>query len=308
MPAKIKGAKNIVAKNIVAKSRTAKNGTDQRSPAATDRSKPKRPAHGAVRVFSWNVNGIRSVVAKGFLDWLAQSGAEIVGLQEVRAGVDAIPSELAARTDYHQHWVAATRKGYSGVGLLSRRKPDAIECSLGGAHFDDEGRLQLARFGRLVIANGYFPNGSGQARDNGRVPYKLDWYRALFERIEALRRDGLHVLVMGDFNTAHREIDLARPKANRKTSGFLPEECEELDRWIRAGWVDTFRAFEPGEGHYSWWSQRFGVRAKNIGWRIDYVLASPEAMAYVRHGFIHPHVMGSDHCPIGVELDPAIFD
>ncbi|MBK7951908.1 MAG: exodeoxyribonuclease III [Deltaproteobacteria bacterium] len=260
-----------------------------------------------MRVYSWNVNGIRSAVSKGFVDWLGQSGGEIVGLQEVRASLDAIPAELQGLSDYHQHYVAAAKKGYSGVGLLARRKPDAIETSLGSPRFDDEGRLQLARFGRLVVANGYFPNGSGTDRSNDRVPYKLDWYRALFERIEALRRDGLHVLVMGDFNTAHREIDLARPKDNRKTSGFLPEECEELDRWIAAGWIDTFRAFEPGPGHYSWWSQRFGVRAKNIGWRIDYVLASPSAMEHVRHAFIHPQVMGSDHCPIGVEVDPAIF-
>lgn len=262
---------------------------------------------GAIRIYSWNVNGIRSAVSKGFVDWLGASGGEIVGLQEVRASLDAIPSELASVSDYHQHYVAAAKKGYSGVGLLSRRKPDAIETSLGASHFDDEGRLQLARFGRLVVANGYFPNGSGTDRSNDRVPYKLDWYRALFERIEALRCDGLHVLVMGDFNTAHKEIDLARPKDNRKTSGFLPEECEELDRWIAAGWIDTFRAFEPGPGYYSWWSQRFGVRAKNIGWRIDYVLASPSAMDHVRHAFIHPHIMGSDHCPIGVEVGPGIF-
>jgi exodeoxyribonuclease-3 len=274
---------------------------------ASIRSSARSKAIAPVRVYSWNVNGIRSAVSKGLVDWLAATRAEIVGLQEVRAGLDAIPAELAALDDYHQHYVAAARKGYSGVGLLARRKPDAIETSLGASHFDAEGRLQLARFGRLVVANGYFPNGSGTDRSNDRVPFKLDWYRAVFERIEALRRDGLHVLVMGDFNTAHKEIDLARPKDNRKTSGFLPEECEELDRWLAAGWIDTFRAFEPGPGHYSWWSQRFGVRAKNIGWRIDYVLASPSAMAYVKQAFIEPHVMGSDHCPIGVELDPAIF-
>jgi len=270
---------------------------------STARAKPGE----ALRVYSWNVNGIRSAVSKGLVDWLAQTRAEIVGLQEVRAGLDTIPSELGSLSDYHQHYVAASRKGYSGVGLLSRRKPEMIETSLGAPHFDDEGRLQLARFGRLVVANGYFPNGSGSDRSNDRVPYKLDWYRALFERIEALRRDGLHVLVMGDFNTAHKEIDLARPKENRKTSGFLPEECLELERWIAAGWIDTFRAFEPGPGHYSWWSQRFGVREKNIGWRIDYVLASPEAFAFVKHAFIEPHVKGSDHCPIGVDVDPAIF-
>ena len=259
------------------------------------------------RVYSWNVNGIRAATRKGLHEWVRRSNAEIIGLQEVRANAEAIPDEIHALDDYHHHYVAAQKKGYSGVGLLSRRKPDRLDTSLGDDRFDAEGRLQIARFGRLVIANGYFPNGSGSNRSNDRVPFKLDWYRALFERVERWRRSGYRVLVMGDYNTAHKEIDLARPKDNRKTSGFLPEECEELDRWTGAGWIDTFRAFEPGEGHYSWWSQRFGVREKNIGWRIDYVLASPSAMEFVRHAFIEPDTKGSDHCPIGVDLDPAIF-
>jgi len=208
---------------------------------------------------------------------------------------------------WHQHYTAPERRGYSGVGLLSRREPISVETSLGEERFDTEGRVQIARYGRLVVANGYFPNGSGKNRDNSRIPYKLDWYRALFDKLQRLRRGGYRVIVMGDFNTAHREIDLARPKANVKTSGFCPEEREELDRWISAGWTDTFRSFEPGEGHYTWWSQRFGVRAKNIGWRIDYVLASPAAMKFVKGAFIHPKTMGSDHCPIGVDVDPAIF-
>ena len=260
-----------------------------------------------VRVYSWNVNGIRAATKKGLDAWVRRSNAEIIGLQEVRADVTAIPDEILTLDDYQHHYVAAKRKGYSGVGLLSRRKPDRLDTSLGEERFDAEGRLQIARFGRLVVANGYFPNGSGKNRSNDRVPYKLDWYRALFERVEKWRRGGYRVLVMGDWNTAHKDIDLARPKDNRKTSGFLPEECEELDRWIGAGWVDTFRAFEDGPGHYSWWSQRFGVRAKNIGWRIDYVLASPSAMPFVRNAFIEPDTEGSDHCPIGVDLDPAIF-
>jgi exodeoxyribonuclease III len=170
-----------------------------------------------------------------------------------------------------------------------------------------EGRLQLARFGRLLVANAYFPNGSGLNRDNGRVPFKLAFSRALFARLERLRRAGLRVLVLGDLNTAHREIDLARPRENTRTSGFLPEERAELDRWLAAGWVDTFRHFEPGAGHYSWWSQRRGVRARNVGWRIDYVLASPAAMRFVRGAFLEPGVPGSDHCPVGVEVDPAIY-
>lgn len=259
------------------------------------------------RIYSWNVNGIRAATKKGLPDWIRSTRADIIGLQEVRAALDSIPPEILDLEDYHHDYVAAERKGYSGVGLLSRQKPDRIDKDLGEARFDDEGRLQIARFGRLVVANGYFPNGSGKNRSNDRVPYKLDWYRALFDRVERWRRGGYRVLVMGDFNTAHREIDLARPKDNRKTSGFLPEECAELDRWIEAGWVDTFRAFEEGPGHYSWWSQRFGVREKNIGWRIDYVLASPSAMPFVQDAFIEPQVQGSDHCPIGVDVDPAIF-
>ncbi|MAJ60219.1 MAG: exodeoxyribonuclease III [bacterium TMED88] len=260
-----------------------------------------------LRIYSWNVNGIRAATGKGLSEWLSGCGGEIVGLQEVRAQPDQIPDEIQRLRRYHQHWQPAERRGYSGVGLLSRRAPDQLETSLGSSRFDIEGRLQIARFGKLVIANGYFPNGNGKDRDNSRIPYKLDWYNALFERVQKLRKSGYRVLVMGDFNTAHRAIDLARPKQNEKTSGFTPIERAELDRWMDAGWVDTFRHFEQGPDHYSWWSQRFGVRAKNIGWRIDYVLASPAAMKFVRSGFIHPHITGSDHCPVGVDVEADIF-
>lgn len=260
------------------------------------------------RVVSWNVNGLRACAKKGFLTWLAQSGAEIVGLQEVRALPQDLPPELAEPPGWRTHFRPAQRLGYSGVALYARRAPSRVESDLGIPRFDVEGRLQLARFGALHVANVYFPKGSGKDRDNSRVPFKLAFYRALFDRLERLRRRGARVLVIGDFNTAHREIDLARPKDNQKTSGFLPEEREELERWIGAGWIDTFRAFEPGCGHYSWWSQRFGVRAKNIGWRIDYVLASRAAMEHVRGAFLWPHVTGSDHCPVGVEVDPRVFE
>lgn len=260
-----------------------------------------------VRIVSYNVNGLRACAKKGFASWLAKSKAEIVGVQEVRALPDELPATVRQPRRWHTHFQPAERRGYSGVGLFARRAPSKVDTSLGEERFDAEGRIQIARFGKLVVVNGYFPKGSGKDRDNSRVPYKLDFYAALFERVQRLRRSGARVLVMGDLNTAHREIDLARPKPNKGTSGFLPEERAELDRWFAAGWVDTFRAFEPGEGHYSWWSQRFGVRAKNIGWRIDYVLASPAAMKYVRSAFIHPKVMLSDHCPVGVDVDPAIF-
>ena len=260
-----------------------------------------------LRVVSWNVNGLRACVRKGFTTWLARSRADIVGLQEVRARPEEIPPEVL-RTRWHRHFAPAERPGYSGVALFSRMPADRVETSLGEPRFDREGRLQIARFGRLAVANVYFPKGSGKDRDNSRVPYKLDFYRALFERVQRLRRAGLRVLVMGDFNTAHTELDLARPRENAKNSGFLPEERAELDRWIRTGWVDTFRRFEKGGGHYTWWSQRSGARERNIGWRIDYVLASPAAARYLENAFIQPQVRCSDHCPVGVDLDRSILD
>jgi len=262
---------------------------------------------GVVRIFSWNVNGLRACASKGFLGWLARSGADLVVIQELRALATDLRPRLRSPLGFYATFQPAERPGYSGVALFARRTPDRIETALGEPRFDCEGRLQLAHFGRLVVANVYFPKGSGKDRDNSRVPYKLDFYRALFERLERLRRGGKRVLVMGDFNTAHREIDLARPRQNQRTSGFLPEERRELDRWFAAGWVDTFRRFESGPGHYTWWSQRFGVRAKNLGWRIDYVLASPAAMPFVRSAFIHSEVRGSDHCPIGIDLAVEAF-
>jgi exodeoxyribonuclease-3 len=231
---------------------------------------------------------------------------DVLGLQEVRALPDDLPPRLCAPRGWHACYAPAERRGYSGVALWSRRKPDRVETSLAQPEFDREGRLLLAWLGRLVVASVYVPKGSGRDRDNSRVPYKLAFSRALLERFERLRRGGYRVLVLGDFNTAHREIDLARPRENQKTSGFLPEERAELDRWVKAGWVDTFRRFEPGPGHYSWWSQRLGARPKNIGWRIDYVFASPAAMKFVKGAFIWPEVRGSDHCPVGVELDPSV--
>ena len=259
-----------------------------------------------MRVLSWNVNGIRSCEGKGFSRWLAGADASVVGVQEVRAAAEQVPATVREAPGFALHVVAAQRPGYSGVGLLSRREPDDVETSLDEPRFDAEGRLQVARFGRLVVVNAYFPNGNGPERDNSRIPFKMDFSRALFDRVQRLRRAGRRVLVMGDFNTAHREIDLARPKENVGTSGFTPQEREDMDRWLRAGWVDTFRRQEPGPGHYSWWSQRFGVRARNVGWRIDYVLASPNVLPFLRRAHLWPDVQGSDHCPAGVDLDPAV--
>jgi len=260
------------------------------------------------RIYSFNVNGIRAAEKKGFSDWLASSSAEIVGLQEVRALEDQIPKNLRAPEGWHIHLSAAERKGYSGVGIYSKRKLDAVEINLGNPEFDAEGRVQIARIGELLLANVYFPNGSGKDRDNSRVPYKLDFYKALFDIVDAEKEAGCAVLVLGDYNTAHEEIDLARPKSNHDTSGFMPEERAELTRWLDAGWTDTFRHFHPGKpDHYSWWSQRGGARERNVGWRIDYILASPAAMKHVKAASIHPEVMCSDHCPISVDVAPGIF-
>lgn len=256
-----------------------------------------------MRVVSWNVNGLRACVRKGFLEFLQSCGADVVALQEVRAFPDQLDAEVRHPAGWATFFSAAERPGYSGVALYCRQQPDAVETSLGDARFDEEGRFILARFGRLRIASVYFPKGSGKDRDNSRVPYKLAFYDAVLERIERLKRAG-PVLVLGDYNTAHQPIDLARPKSNEKTSGFLPEERAELDRWLAAGWQDTFRARHAGEaGHYTWWRQWGEAREKNVGWRIDYALASPSAARRVRDAFIWPQVMGSDHCPVGVDID-----
>ncbi|HEY1100604.1 MAG TPA: exodeoxyribonuclease III, partial [Myxococcota bacterium] len=165
---------------------------------------------------------------------------------------------------------------------------------------------QFARFGKLLVVNGYFPNGNGKERDNSRIPYKLEFYKKVFELLEPERVAGGRILVMGDMNTAHTEIDIARPKENAKTSGFTPVERAELDRWIKAGWIDTFRQYVKEGGHYSWWSSRFGVREKNIGWRIDLVLASLGASRFLKDAWILKDVKGSDHAPVGVDLDPSV--
>lgn len=259
-----------------------------------------------MKIISWNVNGLRSCAKKGFLDWLEQSEAALVGLQEVRALPEQLPPEVRAPEGWHTHFFAAERKGYSGVGLYARTPLDQVTTSIGVEEFDIEGRVQMAQLGQLLVVNVYFPNGNGKNRDLSRTPFKHDFYNCLRDLLTPRAQAGERILVMGDFNTAHEDIDIARPRANDKTSGFLPSDRAEFQSWIDDGWTDTFRHYNKEPGHYSWWSNRAGVREKNIGWRIDYILASPAAMEFVHNAAIHANVLGSDHCPVSVTLDPAV--
>ncbi len=259
-----------------------------------------------MRIVSWNVNGFRSVMTKGFSRWLKATAPDIVGLQEVRATPAQLGDALAKLKGYTSHISAAERLGYSGVGVLSRQPPDTVTTTLSVPEYDVEGRVIIARFGKLTVVSVYVPNGNGKARDNSRIPFKLAFQSRLFDLLEPARARGERILVMGDINTARTELDLARPKTNAKTSGFTMPERDALTAVLARGWVDTLRVFEPGPDHYSWWSARFGVREKNIGWRIDLVLASAAAMPFVKSAFIETTVKGSDHAPVGVIVDDAI--
>lgn len=226
----------------------------------------------------------------------------MVCLQEVRALPEQLDPAVRAPAGWHVSFSPAQRKGYSGVAIYSRIAPSRIETCLDEPEFDVEGRYIVAHFGRTAVASIYFPNGSGKERDNSRVPFKLAFYARVLARMEALKKRG-PVYVAGDYNTAHQDIDLARPKTNKKSSGFLPEERSELSRWLAQGWVDTFRAQHPNEqGCYTWWRQAGGARESNVGWRIDYIFSSPSGARRVQNAFIWADVLGSDHCPIGVDI------
>jgi exodeoxyribonuclease-3 len=254
-----------------------------------------------MRLLSWNVNGIRAAHRKGFLDWLHEARPDILCLQETRAEETQLPARLAQPQGYHSFWNSSrSKKGYSGTGLLTRLEPLAVRFGLGQEKFDQEGRTMIAEYPTFTLVNCYFPNGS---RDHSRVPFKLAFYDAFLSRCEQLRAHTDAVMFCGDVNTAHKEIDLARPKANRKTTGFLPQERAWLDRVVEAGYVDTFRHFHPHlPGQYTWWSVPTRARERNVGWRIDYFFVTAELLERVTGAFILPDVMGSDHCPVGIHM------
>lgn len=254
-----------------------------------------------MKIVSWNVNGLRAVYKKGFLDWLYESNADIVGLQETKAEAEQLPEDVRNPVGYHGYFTHSKgRKGYSGVALYSKTKPDKVEYGMGIPRFDDEGRIIIGHYGDLVVLNVYFPNGGGGPE---RLKYKLEFYDAFLSYIEGLRKKGKKIIFCGDINTAHEEIDLARPKANEENTGFLPEERAWIDELIYSGYVDTFRHFYPGKvGAYSYWDMKTGARERNVGWRIDYFFVASELLPKLKAAGIASNVYGSDHCPVWVEL------
>jgi exodeoxyribonuclease-3 len=253
-----------------------------------------------MQIVSWNVNGLRACERNGFTQWFESARPDVLCLQEVRAELDQLPEHCARPAGYHASWNAAQKKGYSGVATWSASAPATVTHGLGRADLDTEGRVIVTEHDGFALYNIYFPNGS---RDHSRVPFKLDFYEHLMQQLAARLAKGDKLVVGGDFNTAHQEIDLANPRANVTTTGFLPEERAVLQRFMDLGFHDVFRERHPGEkGHYSWWSNRPGVREKNVGWRIDYFLVSHNLRDRVADARYLPEVKGSDHCPVVLEL------
>ena len=251
-----------------------------------------------MKLVSWNVNGLRAVLAKNFLDYMTETDADILCLQETKCHPGDV-QHVAWPTCYHVAWNAAEKKGYSGTAIFSKIKPLAVAEGMGLAEHDREGRVITAEFEKFYLVNVYTPNSQAELV---RLAYRQSWDAAFLAYVRRLEKRK-PVIFCGDLNVAHREIDLARPKANVMNPGFTVEERAGFDRVLDAGFTDTFRTFEPGPNHYSWWSYRAGARGKNIGWRIDYFLASRDIKAAVKRAWINSEVPGSDHCPVGLELD-----
>jgi len=255
-----------------------------------------------IKLASWNVNGIRACHKAGFIDWLARSKPDVVGLQEVRAEEGQISKEILDHGDYHKAWYSASaKKGYSGVAILSRVPPIRVIRGMDRPEFDAEGRAIAAEFNEFVFISAYFPN----SQDGGkRIAYKIAFCKRIHEWMEALRKETKKPVVLcGDYNIAHEEIDLARPDSNHESPGFLPEERAWMTEFLKSGWVDTFRHLHPDKVQYSWWSARTRARERNIGWRIDYHAIHKSDVKLVKGAEIEDQQLGSDHCPVILKLD-----
>ncbi|MEJ2053121.1 MAG: exodeoxyribonuclease III [Calditrichaceae bacterium] len=253
-----------------------------------------------MRILSWNVNGIRAAIRNGFKEWLESESADIICLQEVKASLDQFTESYGSTDPLHITWNEATRPGYSGVANINKKQPLSTQPGFGIDEFDNEGRIILQEFENFYLYNIYFPNGK---KNDDRLDYKLRFYNAFLDHAENLRKTGKAVIACGDYNTAHKAIDLKNPKANEKFSGFLPIERAWMDKLVETGYVDTFRMFNREPEQYSWWTYRMNARKRNIGWRIDYFFIDEEHKSMVKNAFIMNEITGSDHCPVGIELE-----
>ncbi len=255
-----------------------------------------------LRMFCWNINGIRAIWKKDFPAWFEKTSPDILCLQETKAQFEQLDKEITEFGKYEADFFSAEKKGYSGVATYSRIKPKSVRTGFDNPVYDNEGRVIESEYEKFTLFNVYFPNGG---RGPERVRYKLDFYDELFTRCEELRHSGKkNIIICGDYNTAHKEIDLARPKENQNTSGFLPEERAYLDKIVSMGYIDIFREYNKEPGQYTYWDQITRARVRNVGWRIDYFFITKEMRDMVVNAAIHPDVMGSDHCPI--ELDVRV--
>lgn len=254
-----------------------------------------------MKIVSWNVNGLRAILRKGAWSWISEYGADVICLQEIKMKPGQLPKAEADRFDkFNLLWHSAEKPGYSGVLTLTKGPVDEHQIGLDIPNFDREGRAILTRFADVWIINVYVPNGK---RDLSRVPYKLDFYQELLTLSNRLVIDGRGVIICGDINTAHEEIDLANPRENQTATGFLPEERDWITKFIEHGYRDIWRDLNPEKIQYTWWSYPTFARARNVGWRIDYFLVSENVADRVKTASIYDDVPGSDHCPIGLEID-----
>ena len=252
-----------------------------------------------MKITSWNVNGIRATIRKDGFKWFGYHNADVVCLQEIKAKEDQIEKELILSYGYEMTINPAERAGYSGVMTMHRNQPQNITLGLGEQQYDSEGRVIQYTYPEFELFNIYFPNGG---RDLNRVPFKLGFYETLLEKCKTLMKDGREIILTGDFNTAHNEIDLKNPSSNTKNTGFLPEEREWIDKYLEAGFFDVFRELFPEKVEYTWWSYRSNARANNVGWRIDYFLVTKGILEKTKTVEHHNEVMGSDHCPLTLIL------
>lgn len=255
-----------------------------------------------VKLLCWNVNGIRAARRKGFLEWLQTVSTDVLCLQETKAHLEQLDEDLREPQGYYTYWNYPERKGYSGVAIFTKEKPVSVVYDFGVTELEMEGRVVIAEYPEFMLFNIYFPNGK---KDNIRLQYKMDFYDVFLRFADSLKAKGKKLVVCGDFNTAHREIDLARPKENEKVSGFLPKERAWIDKFLAHGYIDTFRHFNKEPDQYTWWDLKTRARERNVGWRLDYFFISENLLPSVSKAFIMPEVTGSDHCPAGMILKTA---